>query len=45
MYLEERLKDKNLKFTKIAQGIPMGVGFENVDITSLYKAFSGRVSI
>jgi recombination protein RecR len=45
LYLEERLKNKNLKFTKIAQGIPMGVSFENVDITSLHKAFSGRVCI
>jgi len=47
LYLEDRLKekDKNLKFSKIAQGIPMGVNFENVDITSLYKAFTGRVII
>jgi recombination protein RecR len=45
MYLEERLKDKNLKFSKIAQGIPMGVNFENVDITSLHKAFRGRVKL
>jgi recombination protein RecR len=45
IYLEDRLKNKNLKFTKIAQGIPMGVKFENVDITSLYKAFAGRVKI
>lgn len=45
LYIENRLKHKNLTFSKIAQGIPMGVGFENVDITSLYKAFSSRVNI
>jgi len=45
LYLEERLKNQNLTFSKIAQGIPMGVNFENVDITSLYKAFSGRIKI
>ena len=45
IYLEDRLKEFNITFSKIAQGIPMGVGFENVDITSLYKAFSGRVKL
>ena len=45
IYLEDRLKHHNLTFSKIAQGIPMGVGFENVDITSLYKAFSGRIKL
>ena len=45
IYLEDRLKSFDLIFTKIAQGIPMGVKFENVDITSLYKAFSGRIKL
>ena len=45
IYLEDRLKQFNITFSKIAQGIPMGVGFENVDITSLYKAFSGRIKL
>ena len=45
MYLEDRLKTENISFSKIAQGIPMGVGFENVDITSLYKAFSDRIKL
>ena len=45
LYLEDRLKQFNITFSKIAQGIPMGVGFENVDITSLYKAFSGRIKL
>jgi len=42
LYIEDRLKDKHISFSKIAQGIPMGVKFENVDITSLQKAFEGR---
>ena len=45
IYLEDRLKNLNISFSKIAQGIPMGVNFENVDITSLYKAFSGRIKL
>ena len=45
IYLEDRLKNYNLEFSKIAQGIPMGVNFENVDITSLYKAFTGRIKL
>jgi len=45
IYLEDRLKEYNLIFSKIAQGIPTGVKFENVDITSLTKAFQDRVKL
>ena len=43
LYIEDRLKNLNIIFSQIAQGIPMGVNFENVDIISLNKAFSSRV--
>jgi recombination protein RecR len=43
LYIEDRLKNLNIIFSQIAQGIPMGVHFENVDIISLNKAFSSRV--
>ncbi len=42
IYLENRLKDINIKFSKIAQGVQMGVNFENVDIISLKRAFEDR---
>ena len=35
LYIEDKLKDKNINFTKIAQGVPTGVSLENVDILSL----------
>lgn len=44
-FVEERLKDLNLKFSKIAQGIPSGVNLENVDHISLHKAISYRTKI
>jgi len=45
LYIEDRLKDKNIAFTKIAQGIPTGVSLENVDIISLSKAIMGQIKI
>ncbi len=45
LYLESQLEDLNLKFTKIAQGVPTGVSLENIDTLSLAKAIEDRVSI
>lgn len=45
LYIEDRLKNKNIIFTKIAQGIPTGVSLENVDILSLSKAITGQIKI
>jgi len=45
MLLEERLKDMNVEFSQIAQGVPTGVHFENVDINSLAKAIKLRVKL
>ena len=45
LYIEDKLKDKNISFTKIAQGIPTGVSLENVDILSLSKAITGQIKI
>jgi len=44
-YIEEKLSDFNLVFSKIAQGIPTGVSLENVDTLSLSKAIECRVKI
>ncbi len=43
LYIEDQLKEYDLRFTKIAQGVPTGVQLENVDALSLAKAISDRV--
>jgi recombination protein RecR len=45
LYIEDKLKDKNISFSKIATGIPNGVRLENVDSISLSSAIISRVSI
>ncbi len=44
-FIEEKLKDFDLVFSKIAQGVPTGVNLENVDVLSLSKALESRVKI
>ncbi|NVJ52613.1 MAG: recombination protein RecR [Campylobacteraceae bacterium] len=45
LYIEDKLKDFNITFSKIAQGVPTGVSLENVDMLSLAKAIQSRVDI
>jgi len=45
LYIEDRLKNFDIKFTKIAQGVPTGVSLENVDVLSLSKAINGQIQI
>jgi len=45
LFIEDKLKTYDLKFTKIAQGVPTGVSLENVDILSLSKAIQSKVEI
>ena len=45
LYIEDRLKNMDIEFTKIAQGVPTGVSLENVDILSLSKAINGQIKI
>ncbi len=45
LFIEDKLKDFNINFTKIAQGVPTGVSLENVDILSLAKAIESKVNI
>jgi len=45
LYIEDRLKDLDIEFTQIAQGVPTGVHFENVDVNSLASAIKKRVKI
>lgn len=45
LFIEDKLKNLDLRFAKIAQGVPTGVSLENVDILSLSKAIQSRVDI
>ncbi len=45
LYIEEMLKDYDLIFTKIAQGVPTGVSLENIDMLSLSRAIQDRVKV
>ncbi|MCK5110944.1 MAG: recombination protein RecR [Arcobacteraceae bacterium] len=45
LFIEDKLKDLNINFTKIAQGVPTGVSLENVDILSLACAIDGKTKI
>jgi recombination protein RecR len=45
LYIEDKLKDYDLIFTKIAQGVPTGVELDNIDILSLGRALEDRVKI
>ncbi len=45
LYIEDRLQEYNVTFSKIAQGVPTGVELENVDTLSLSKALHERVKV
>lgn len=45
LYIEEKMRDFDLNFTKIAQGVPTGVHLENVDTLSLLKALDSRMKV
>jgi len=45
LYIEDKLAHENLKFSKIAQGVPIGVSLENIDKVSLSRALSSRIEV
>ena len=45
LYIEDKLRDYDINFSKIAQGVPTGVSLENVDILSLTRALEDRVRV
>ncbi len=45
LYIEDKLADLKLEFTKIAQGVPTGVSLENIDVLSLTRALEDRVKV
>ncbi len=45
LYIANILKDKNLKITRIARGIPIGSDLEFVDEATVVRALEGRIQI
>lgn len=45
LFIEDKLQNYPLLFTKIAQGVPTGVHLENVDMLSLSKALESRTKV
>ena len=44
-YIGEMLRDRGLKLTRIARGIPAGGGLESADELTLSAALSGRTKL
>ena len=45
LFIEDKLEGLNLSFSKIAQGVPTGIGLENIDQLSLSRAMSARIKL
>mgnify|MGYP003304330921 FL=1 len=44
-YIQDSLKQTNVKISKLAQGIPVGGEIENLDDGTLFSAFKNRSDI
>ena len=44
-YIEDKLKNTNVKITKLAQGLPVGGEIESLDDGTLHSAFKNRTTI
>ena len=44
-YIQDTLKDSNVKITKLAQGIPVGGEIEFLDDGTLFSAFKNRKNV
>lgn len=42
--IKKMLASTGIKITELAQGVPIGSGIENIDISTLEKALNGRVN-
>ncbi|MDY0116945.1 MAG: recombination mediator RecR [Sulfurimonadaceae bacterium] len=45
LYIEDKLTKYDVRFSKIAQGVPTGVSLENIDLLSLTRALEDRVRV
>ena len=44
-YIQNSLKNLNIKITKLAQGLPVGGEIENLDDGTLFSAFKNRLKL
>ena len=44
-YIQDSLKNSNVKITKLAQGLPVGGEIESLDDVTLYSAFKNRAKL
>ncbi len=45
LYIEDKLDNLHVNFSRIAQGVPTGVSLENIDMLSLSRALKDRVKV
>ena len=45
MYLQQQISNKNVKLTRLARGLPIGVDLEYADQITLKRALEGRTNI
>lgn len=45
LYIEDKLSNFAINYSKIAQGVPTGVSLENIDLLSLTRALTDRVKV
>ncbi len=45
LYIEDKLTQSGVRFSRIAQGVPTGVSLENIDMLSLARALQDRVKV
>ena len=44
-YIQDSLKDFDVKISKLAQGLPVGGEIESLDDGTLYSAFKNRIGL
>ncbi|MBP6042076.1 recombination protein RecR [Candidatus Saccharibacteria bacterium] len=45
LYIQKRLEDRDVKITRLARGMPVGLDLEYADIGTLSRALEGRTSL
>jgi recombination protein RecR len=45
LFIEDKLAESDVRFSRIAQGVPTGVSLENIDMLSLSRALEDRVKV
>lgn len=45
LYIQQQISDSNIKITRLARGLPVGVDLEYADLITLGRALSGRTAV